>query len=133
MYQENFYEDMVKFGEALRILRKRKNLTQNDMARIAGIDRKHLSDVELGKHKAGLELALILCVALGVNRFELFALAWEEDYKIYRQKVLQEEAEKQCSSDLQPPVLCLGRTGLCIFNDRHHPALLLLRSDGGKM
>ena len=45
MYQENFYEDMVKFGEALRILRKRKNLTQNDMARIAGIDRKHLSDV----------------------------------------------------------------------------------------
>ena len=100
MYQENFYEDMVKFGEALRILRKRKNLTQNDMARIAGIDRKHLSDVELGKHKAGLELALILCVALGVNRFELFALAWEEDYKIYRQKVLQEEAEKQCTSDL---------------------------------
>ena len=100
MYQENFYEDMVKFGEALRILRKRKNLTQNDMARIAGIDRKHLSDVELGKHKAGLELALILCGALGVNRFELFALAWEEDYKIYRQKVLQEEAEKQCTSDL---------------------------------
>ena len=100
MYQENFYEAMVKFGEALRILRKRKNLTQNDMARIAGIDRKHLSDVERGKHKAGLELALILCVALGVNRFELFALAWEEDYKIYRQKVLQEEAEKQCTSDL---------------------------------
>ena len=99
MYQENFYEDMVKFGEALRILRKRKNLTQNDMARIAGIDRKHLSDVELGKHIAGLELTLILCGALGVNRFELFALAWEEDYKIYRQKVLQ-EAEKQCSSDL---------------------------------
>ena len=31
---------------------------------------------------------------------ELFALAWEEDYKIYRQKVLQEEAEKQCTSDL---------------------------------
>ena len=100
MYQENFYEDMVKFGEALRILRKRKNLTQNDMARIAGIDRKHLSDVELGKHKAGLELTLMLCVALGVNRFELFALAWEEDYKNYRQKVLGEEAEKQCSSDL---------------------------------
>ena len=100
MYQENFYEDMVKFGEALRILRKRKNLTQNDMARIAGIDRKHLSDVELGKHIAGLELTLILCGALGVNRFELFALAWEEDYKIYRQKVLQEEAEKQCTSDL---------------------------------
>ena len=94
MYQENFYEDMVKFGEALRILRKRKNLTQNDMARIAGIDRKHLSDVELGKHIAGLELTLILCVALGVNRFELFALAWEEDYKIYRQKVLLEEVEK---------------------------------------
>ena len=100
MYQENFYEDMVKFGEALRILRKRKNLTQNDMARIAGIDRKHLSDVELGKHKAGLELALILCVALGVNRFELFALAWEEDYKIYRQKVLHEDADKQCVSNL---------------------------------
>ena len=41
-----------------------------------------------------------LCVALGVNRFELFALAWEEEYKIYRQKVLREQAEKQCASDL---------------------------------
>ena len=100
MDKVNFHDDMVKLGVALRILRKRKNLTQNDMARIAGIDRKHLSDVELGKHKAGLELTLMLCVALGVNRFELFALAWDDEYKIYRQKVLQEEAEKQCSSDL---------------------------------
>ena len=45
MYQENFYEDMVKFGEALRILRKRKNLTQNDMDAILdakySYDRKH--------------------------------------------------------------------------------------------
>ena len=100
MDKVNFHDDMVKLGVALRILKKRKNLTQDDIAKMAGIDRKHLSDLELGKHIAGLELTLILCGALGVNRFELFALAWEEDYKIYRQKVLQEDDEKQCTSDL---------------------------------
>ena len=35
-----------------------------------------------------------------VNALFVSDTAWEEDYKIYRQKVLQEEAEKQCTSDL---------------------------------
>ena len=100
MDKVNFHDDMDKLGVALRILRKRKNLTQDDIAKMAGIDRKHLSDLELGKHKVGLELTLLFCQALGVSRFELFVLAWEEEYKIYRQKVLREQAEKQCASDL---------------------------------
>ena len=71
MDKVNFHDDMVRLGVALRILRKRKNLTQDDIAKMAGIDRKHLSDLELGKHKVGLELTLLLCQALGVRRFEL--------------------------------------------------------------
>ena len=41
MDKVNFHDDMVKLGVALRILRKRKNLTQDDIAKMAGIDRKH--------------------------------------------------------------------------------------------
>ena len=52
------------------------------------------------KGSKGLELTLLLCQALGVSRFELFVLAWEEEYKIYRQKVLREDADKQCTSNL---------------------------------
>ena len=111
MDKVNFHDDMVKLGVALRILRKRKNLTQDDIAKMADIDRKHLSDLELGKHKVGLELTLLLCQALGVSRFELFVLAWEEEYKIYRQKVLREQAEKQCTSDLTK---CFFFSTICI-------------------
>lgn len=100
MGKENFYDDLVNFGEALKILRKRKDLTQDDLAKRAGIDRKHLSDLELGKHSVGLELALRLCEALEVNRFELLILAWEAEYKNYREKVLLGEGEKQCTSHL---------------------------------
>ena len=81
MRGENFYNDFVNFGESLKILRKRKGYTQSDLAKKAGIDRKHLSDLELGKHGVGLEISLRLCNALKVNRFELLVLAWEDEYK----------------------------------------------------
>ena len=58
--------------------------------------------------------AFALCQALGVSRFELFVLAWDEEYKIYRQKVLREQAEKQCASDLNK---CLFFSTICIETD----------------
>ena len=100
MYEENFYEDIELLGEALKILRHRRNMTQEDLVKKIGISKKYLIEVEKGKHSVGLDFVLRLCKALEVNRFELFALAWEEEYKIYRQKVLKQKDEKQCSSDL---------------------------------
>ena len=83
MNKTNFYEDIVNLGEAVKILRNRRKITQDILARKAGISKKYLRAVEQGKHSVGLEVTLKLCEALNVNRFELFALAWEDEYKAF--------------------------------------------------
>ena len=100
MRGENFYNDFVNFGESLKILRKRKGYTQSDLAKKAGIDRKHLSDLELGKHGVGLEISLRLCNALKVNRFELLVLAWEDEYKEYVKMVAKQKEQERCTPHL---------------------------------
>lgn len=97
MCRENFYSDVVNVGESIKILRKRRGYTQSDLAKRAGIDRKHLSDLELGKHVAGMETSLMLCEALKINRFELLALAWEDEFKEFLQRLAKEKDKERCS------------------------------------
>ena len=100
MCRENFYSDVVNVGESIKILRKRRGYTQSDLAKRAGIDRKHLSDLELGKHGVGLEISLRLCNALKVNRFELLAFAWEDEFKEYMQILAKQKEQERCSPHL---------------------------------
>ena len=76
-----------------------KSMTQEGLAKLAQIDRSNLQKIEAGKN-FGVVLFMQICLALEISENELFRLANEEDYKNYRQKVLQEETEKQCTSDL---------------------------------
>ena len=80
---ERFFEIMLKkLGDAVRILRNRKKLTQRDLARIAELDRSNLQKVESGSN-VSVATVLRICVALDVSVLTLLILAWggEKDFR----------------------------------------------------
>lgn len=53
-------------------IRKEKNLSQNDLARLVGVSRNTISSIETGQYEPTAKLALLLCVALDKKFEELF-------------------------------------------------------------
>ena len=95
MQEAYFYEDIERFGEAVKILRKRNKMTQDKLAGKAGVSKKYLREIEKGKHSVGLELMIRLCNAMEVNKFELLILAWEKEYREYLKVLLSNSARKE--------------------------------------
>jgi transcriptional regulator with XRE-family HTH domain len=58
---------MVINGPALRAIRERSLMTQESLAKAAGMDRAALSNIENGKRNASPELAVALAKALKVE------------------------------------------------------------------
>lgn len=56
--------DFAKVGIRIRTLRKKHNMTQEDLAHICGCTSNHLSAIETGEHKPSLDLLLKLAVSL---------------------------------------------------------------------
>lgn len=67
-------QDRVKrrFGARIRELREARDLTQEDVAFAAGLDRSYLSGIERGKKNLSLVNIHRIAKALGVNAAELF-------------------------------------------------------------
>lgn len=59
------------FGLRLRELRLARELSQESLARKAGVDRTYVSSVERGKRNVSLETIYLLAEALGVHPAEL--------------------------------------------------------------
>ena len=74
-----FLEDIEELGRILKIIRESKQLTQSQVADMAGIGIKHLRDIEKGRYSAGIDLFFLVCEALEVNRILVFSLAFKED------------------------------------------------------
>ncbi len=53
-------------------IRKEKNLSQNDLAKLVGVSRNTISSIETGQYEPTAKLALLLCVALDKKFEELF-------------------------------------------------------------
>lgn len=53
------------FGRAVRQLREKLGISQEDFAEKAGIHRTYVSSIELGKVSVGIEIANQLALALG--------------------------------------------------------------------
>ena len=83
MYKANLNKYLETLGEALKIIRCRKDLTQEVLAKKAGVDKKYLGNIEQGKHSVGVLVMIKLCIALDINIFEILTLAWEEEYKAF--------------------------------------------------
>ena len=63
-----------RLGNRLRQLRSDKDLTQADLAKLAGVSRKTINTVENGVFVPSVQLALVLSQVLGTSVEELFYL-----------------------------------------------------------
>ena len=61
-----------KFGLNVVFYRKRRKMTQLQLAELVGIDRSHISAIELGNVGVSFDVIFKLCEALGVSPKELF-------------------------------------------------------------
>lgn len=62
---------LVAFGEAIRRARLAADLSQEELAHRAGLDRSYMSSVERGSQNVGLMLASRIAQAMGVSLAEL--------------------------------------------------------------
>ena len=62
---------LKSFGQHLRAIRLSKNLSQEDLAELAGLDRTYISGVERGKRNISLINIVKLSKGLGINPSEL--------------------------------------------------------------
>ncbi len=67
-----FKDQYEKLGLNIVYYRKRKRLTQLQLAELVDIDRSHISAIELGNVGASLDVIFRLCNALDVTPKELF-------------------------------------------------------------
>ena len=61
-----------KFGLNVVYYRKRKRLTQLQLAELVDIDRSHISAIELGNVGVSLDMIFRLCEVLEISPKELF-------------------------------------------------------------
>ncbi len=64
-------DDAKKLGENLKKLRIKKDISQIELARILGVDRSFVSNIENGKNNPTLSTITNLAKALGVSANEL--------------------------------------------------------------
>ena len=61
-----------KFGLNVVFYRKRRKMTQLQLAELVGIDRSHISAIGLGNVGVSFDVIFKLCEVLGVSPKELF-------------------------------------------------------------
>lgn len=66
---KNYYE---QFGLNVVYYRKRRKMTQLQLAELVGIDRSHISAIELGNVGVSFDVVFKLCEVLGITPKELF-------------------------------------------------------------
>ena len=59
--------DQAEFGHRIKHLRKKRNLTQEQLATALHISTNHLSKIELGKRGISIDLLLDISAALNVS------------------------------------------------------------------
>lgn len=65
--------DVLKeFGDRVRAIRMRKGLSQEELARLAKIDRTYIGGIERGERNAGIKNVHRIAQALGVAADQLF-------------------------------------------------------------
>ena len=61
-------KDIIKFfGNNVRLLRKQKGLSQEKLAKLAGVHTTYIGQIERGEKKCTLEVADKIAVALGTS------------------------------------------------------------------
>ena len=63
---------MVRFGQAVRKIRRDQGISQEELAERCGLHRTYISDVELGKRNVSLENIERIATSLNKTLVELF-------------------------------------------------------------
>jgi transcriptional regulator with XRE-family HTH domain len=56
----------VRLGKSVRIFRQQKGISQEKLGELADVDRKYISQIELGKQNPSLEVIYRISIALEV-------------------------------------------------------------------
>jgi len=64
---------LIRLGERIRKLRKKRGWTQVEMAEKVGIDRSFLADIERGKRNVSILNLSHICQGLGVSISQMFS------------------------------------------------------------
>ena len=78
----------VLLGKRLREYRKKRNLTQFQLAELLGIDDKHLSRIELGKNMPQAAVIAKISEALEIEPKELFEFSHLDKPETVRNELL---------------------------------------------
>jgi transcriptional regulator with XRE-family HTH domain len=73
---------LVTFGRALRRARRDRDMSQEALARAAGLGSKHVSEIERANRDPRLTTLLKLAAALGLDAGELLALYDEQRARV---------------------------------------------------
>lgn len=65
-------DDTLVLKNNLPNIRREKNLSQADLAKLVGVSRNTISSIETGQYQPTAKLALLLCVALDKKFEEIF-------------------------------------------------------------
>lgn len=69
------HAELAAFGIAVRSLRLKKNVSQEALADMAGIDRSYMGGIERGQHNVALINMKKIAESLGVSLAELMGTA----------------------------------------------------------
>lgn len=62
----------IQLGARIRYLRKKRKMSQEDLALDSNINRNYLSDLERGRRNPSLKILISICEALHINLETLF-------------------------------------------------------------
>ena len=68
-------ESLKQFGEVINYMRRSNGLSQDKLAKAAGLHRTYISDIERGQRNLSLESMVKIAVALDVKVAEIFRQA----------------------------------------------------------
>ncbi|WP_349549789.1 helix-turn-helix transcriptional regulator [Leuconostoc pseudomesenteroides] len=66
--------DRLVLKNKLKVARAEKNINQNNLAKLVGVSRQTISNIETYEYIPSAKLALLICIALDKNFEELFYL-----------------------------------------------------------
>jgi transcriptional regulator with XRE-family HTH domain len=67
MTDQEVYNNRVRIGARIAFIRKRKNMTQFDLAEKSGIKQPNISRIELGKYATTVDVLFKLAESLGAD------------------------------------------------------------------
>lgn len=85
----------IKIGQMLQTAREDKRITQEEVAKIIGISKQHLSAVERGVNKASIEMLLGYCKALDITPNEILGYSEKDIPKELKDKILSMDTANQ--------------------------------------